>query len=433
MARPYSLDTQGQFTEKSLLAYRPMARAEWLLSQRVRTRLLGEGEGLFLANPAPAPFSGWVRMIATCLRDHYQSLEDPKTGARMKLYFEPGIEPWGRPQKPEDLSREDISATFPDNASNKIAKFWVVKLDGRTIQHLHLSTNGVEADPAPGPTTPEVRTDATGWPVSATWPGMPQPLFLEGSGDLAAVKVEGFAPRHVLADIRGQRGEARDRMRQERLQEVTATAEGPAVRQETPHTILWTQALRHPRLQWATRVVEIWKREPRARFTLRLNRLSSAAPEILYLDFPLPTGDTLPRLSSGGQSFTPFADQLAGTCRDYFAIDGWADYATSAGRWLWVSRDAPLITFGASPTLALRQAPPKDVHRLRAMLFNNFWYTNFVADEHGIMEFQFDLIWQKEANGPAPDLAEALAMDPAVLINPDGQEDPRVLRDLYQP
>jgi hypothetical protein len=262
---------------------------------------------------------------------------------------------------------------------------------------------------------------------------MPQPLFLEGSGDLAAVKVEGFAPRHVLADIRGQRGEARDRMRQERLQEVTATAEGPAVRQETPHTILWTQALRHPRLQWATRVVEIWKREPRARFTLRLNRLSSAAPEILYLDFPLPTGDTLPRLSSGGQSFTPFADQLAGTCRDYFAIDGWADYATSAGRWLWVSRDAPLITFGASPTLALRQAPPKDVHRLRAMLFNNFWYTNFVADEHGIMEFQFDLIWQKEANGPAPDLAEALAMDPAVLINPDGQEDPRVLRDLYQP
>jgi len=32
VAKPYSLDTQGQFTEKSILAYRPMARAEWLLS-----------------------------------------------------------------------------------------------------------------------------------------------------------------------------------------------------------------------------------------------------------------------------------------------------------------------------------------------------------------------------------------------------------------
>ena len=38
---------------------------------------------------------------------------DPATGARLKFYFEPGPL-WGRPQKPADLSREDVSATFPD-------------------------------------------------------------------------------------------------------------------------------------------------------------------------------------------------------------------------------------------------------------------------------------------------------------------------------
>jgi hypothetical protein len=433
VAKPYSLDTQAQFTEKSILAYRPMARAEWLLSQRARTRLLREGEGFFLANPTPAPFSGWVRMVATCLRDHSQTVEDPQTGARLKLYFEPGIQPWGRPQKPEDLSREDISATFPDRAPNQVAKFWVDQLEGNTVRRLRLSREPMKTETPANPTKPEIATDAQGWPVSARWPGLKPSLFLEGFGDFTAVKVNGFAPRHALADIRGREGEERERLRQEKLTEIAAQAGEKAAVQETPHTIVFTQALRHPRLQWATRVVELWKREPRARLTLRINRLSSAAPEIFYLAFPLPTGDVLPRLSSGGQPFTPFADQLPGTCRDYFAFDGWADYATPEGHWLWVSRDAPLVTFGSSPTLAKRQTPTKDPHRLLAMLFNNFWYTNFVADEHGIMEFQFDLVWRPGTEGRVADWAAALAGEPVMLINPQAPEDPRVLKNLFQP
>jgi hypothetical protein len=262
---------------------------------------------------------------------------------------------------------------------------------------------------------------------------MKKPLFLEGFGDLTAVKVKGFAPRHILADIRGLRGEALEKSRRANLEEVPAQEAEKTVVQENPHTILYTQALRHPRLQWAVRVLEVWKREPRARLTLRVNRLSSAAPEILYLAFPLPIDDVLPKLSNGGLTFTPFTDQLPGTCRDYFAIDGWADYHTSDGRWLWVSRDAPLIAFGASPTLALRNAPPKDAHRLMAMLFNNFWYTNFVADEHGIMEFQFDLVWRDKIEGSAADIAGVLESEPVMLINPGMNEDTRIMERLYRP
>ncbi len=209
VAKPYSLDTQGQFTEKSLLAYRPMARAEWLLSQRVRTQLAGEGEGLFLINPSPARYSGWVRLIASCLRDDYRSLQDPRTGAKMKLCFEPGVQPWGRPRGPEDLSREDISATFSDNAPNKIAKFWVEHVDGRSVQRLQLSRQEIDTDTtSDGGAGLEIKTDTMGWPTAAVWTGMKQPLFLPGVGDFVAVRVNGFAPRHILADIRGQEGEA---------------------------------------------------------------------------------------------------------------------------------------------------------------------------------------------------------------------------------
>ncbi len=67
------------------------------------------------------------------------------------------------------------------------------------------------------------------------------------------------------------------------------------------------------------------------------------------------------------------------------------------------------------------------------MVFNNFWYTNFVADEHGIMEFQFDLVWYPDAAGSAHDLAEALVTDPVVLLNPGTREDARVVENLYRP
>ena len=181
------------------------------------------------------------------------------------------------------------------------------------------------------------------------------------------------------------------------------------------------------------RQLEIWKREPRARLTFRLNRLSSFEPELLCVIHPLPCDGTLPRLSSGGTGFTPFTGQLAGTCRDYFAIDGWAHYSTPAGHWLWVTRDAPLITLdGPHPKSRLTQ-PPARTGRVLAILYDNSWYTNFQADSPGVMEFQFDLVWRKDLDVPPDSLADALTTDPVVLINPVAKEDPRVMKRLHEP
>ena len=80
IALPYSLDTQGQFSEKAILAFRPMARAEWLLGQRVRSRLANEPEGVYVANCSPLPWSGWVRIQRSALRGDYRSLEDAELG-----------------------------------------------------------------------------------------------------------------------------------------------------------------------------------------------------------------------------------------------------------------------------------------------------------------------------------------------------------------
>ena len=435
VALPYSLDTQGQFNEKARLAYRPMAKAEWLLAQRVRTRLINESEGLWLANPTKAPFSGWVKMLRTAFRDNYQSVEDPQTGQARPILGEPGLQPWGRPTKPEDLSPEDVAATFSDNVPNWQAKFWVEKLPANSVQQLRLSTRTVAETVATNPPPPTIEEDAQGWPAGATWPGMKKSLFLGGLGDFVAIKVSGFAPRWVNSDIWSAGGAQREKMRQEHFSEVPARVKGKATRQETPHTILYSQWLEHPRLKWAVRRVEIWKHESRARLTFRLNRISSLDPEIFYLAFPLPCDGVLPRFSSGGESFTPFYDQLPGTCRDYFAVDAWAHYPTPEGDWLWVTHDAPLVTLGGPQPLAKLRKVPERTALLMAMLYNNFWYTNFLGDSPGVMEFVFDLIWRGTIDGDAQAeaLAQSLTLEPVFQINPAAKESPLLIKHLYQP
>ena len=93
-------------------------------------------------------------------------------------------------------------------------------------------------------------------------------------------------------------------------------------------------------------MLELWKCEPRARITVSIDRLSSNAPEVLFLSFELPNALPLPVFSSGGVPYTPYRDQLSGIRRDYFAIDGWAHYGAAEGGWLWITRDAPLVAIG---------------------------------------------------------------------------------------
>lgn len=131
-------------------------------------------------------------------------------------------------------------------------------------------------------------------------------------------------------------------------------------------------------------------------------------------------------------TFTPYRDQLRGSCKDYYAIDGWADYATPDGHWLWVTRDAPLVAVGAPHVVELHEKEPAARHRILAMIFDNCWHTNFVGDSHGPMEFQFDLAWRASCEKPAA-TAEALAGDPLVTVTGAGREEKTLIETVYRP
>jgi len=388
VAVPDSADTIGQFMEKARLAYRSLALGEWLQAKLARNRLRDASPGFYVMNTAPLPHTGWVAVPTRAMRVEASGVD----------HYEPGMQPWSRPRTPADLSPENDPAVFPDTVPKQTAEFWVENLAPNSVE---LLKGG-----APVRETPELVKDPWGWPISVRWKGMGRPLFTQGLGDFLSVRPAGFAPRWTLADMSGGK--------HGQVEEVSATA-GEVQVVETGHTLIYKQKFVHPRLKRGTRTLEIWRTEPRVQLTITIYRLSSDDPESFYVAFPLPVQGVLPRLSEGGMPFTPFEDQLPGSCRDYFAIDGWADYATKDGHWFWVSRDVPLVTFHR-PEVWSRRTTPAPADRLLAVIFNNFWYTNFVGNENGSMEFQFDLLWKPSIPDPQA-LANTVASEPVVVQN----------------
>ena len=380
LGNPFSAFTLGHEAEKAGLAFRSLAKAEWLLSQRARTRWNEGPEGLYVANPADAEFHGWVPLLANAFRGvKYLSVEESETGTKSALE-----------QAPQ-------------------ARFWADLAPGATKRFL-LKTEAAAEEARPSSVA--VEKDALGWPSALRWAGMTTPLFVGGLGDFLAVGGKQRPPAERA--------------------ETWSKAEQAATGSETAHTLVFEQPVQHPRLAGMTRRLEVWKDQARVRLTVRFSRLSSMNPERFFLQFPLPTGSVLPKLSNGGLPFTAYEEVLGEGCRDYFAIDGWVHYATAQGDWLWVGHDSAMVTFGEHNVLAQRKEAPANPGRLLALLYDNLWYTNFPADRNGDMEFRFDLVWKAKIDQPARE-AEALMAEPVVLHNPATREDPIVQKRLYQP
>jgi hypothetical protein len=398
ISQPYSLDTLAQYVEKSDLAYRPMGAAEALLIRRTRARLSDLGPGVFAINATPAATSTWAKVTGPLQKSG--SLVDAKTGERCALRREGGS-----------------------------ALVWLERLEANAMRVFR--EDPAEAAAGPMGARPEIQLDADGWPRSAVWSGAAKPLFEGAPGEFIATGLIPPANRRTITQIHANPDkEKRDAVRKASLREAAATY-GKASQEENAKTLLFSQEIRHERLANAKRTLELWKQEPRARITVRFDRLSSLAPEVFHIGFTLPEGCPMPRFSSGGVPFTPYRDQLRGSCRDYFGIDGWAHYESAEGSWLWVTRDAPLVAVGSPHVVERHQEEPAQVSRILAMVFDNCWHTNFVADSHGTMEFRFELVWREKLAAPA-DLAAALATDPIVLVNPTGGQTQEEINDLYR-
>jgi hypothetical protein len=120
--------------------------------------------------------------------------------------------------------------------------------------------------------------------------------------------------------------------------------------------------------------------------------------ESAHLALPLSIPDGVVRLDEGEAVVEAERNQLAGSCRDFVGVHSAVDVS---GRDYGVSvatLDAPLIELGAMTderqnAARVRSWPEKVVPgtTLYAYLLNNYWHTNYKADQEGPLRFRFAL------------------------------------------
>ena len=426
IGRPHDLDVLGQYNEKSRYAYHAVALAKLLLSQRAGNIFYQEEQGYYLVNTAPEAWSGWVNIPATALREHLEALRDVKSNHVFPIERRYGFASFSRANSPDDISPESDQGTIADHVPGNTVRFWVDNLPGYSSLRLVRADSNNLSPPETIAST--VKTDEHGWLISAQWGD--QVLFDRPQGNFVSVEFPQFNGRWQYGELlHGDKSR-----RAEALSWNHAEPAGKTTVEETPYSIRYTQSLKHSRLKWLTRTLEIEKARPHARLTVRLYRTTSELPEWFFIGSSLAVeGNVMPLASCGGVPFTPFADQLPGTCRDYFAIDSWLAYPSGDEQHLWISHDAPLVTFGERPEPLLRRnEPPEMMNSIYAMVYDNTWLTNFLCDQHGIMEFRFDLTLRPGSDSPTK-LAETILSEPVFINNAELHESELYRKHLHQP
>jgi alpha-mannosidase len=115
-------------------------------------------------------------------------------------------------------------------------------------------------------------------------------------------------------------------------------------------------------------------------------------PEATYLLFPFNIPGAQARFDTGGVPIRPHLDQIPGTCRDYFTVQGWVDFNNEEMGVTIAIPENPMVQLGDFH-FAHNQS---EVHLERAMFLgwvtNNYWETNFPGMQPGTVTARYHIL-----------------------------------------
>ena len=130
-----------------------------------------------------------------------------------------------------------------------------------------------------------------------------------------------------------------------------------------------------------------------------LDKTAVRAKESAHVAFPFNLPDATVRVDEGAAIVVPERDQLDGSCRDFIGVHSAVDLSAGGVGVSVATLDAPLMELGAITDE--RQDPKARVRAWRAetaagstvyaYLLNNYWHTNYKADQEGVLVFRFAL------------------------------------------
>jgi hypothetical protein len=85
----------------------------------------------------------------------------------------------------------------------------------------------------------------------------------------------------------------------------------------------------------------------------------------------------------------PEEDQMPGACKNWFTVNRWIDVSGEEHGVTWATVHAPLVEVGAitAETPWIEQLEPSQT--LYSYVMNNYWFTNYKADQEGPTPFRY--------------------------------------------
>jgi alpha-mannosidase len=133
------------------------------------------------------------------------------------------------------------------------------------------------------------------------------------------------------------------------------------------------------------------RQEKRIELLVSFRKAQLADPEADYVAFPFSApGARIVYEAQGGET-TPGVQQLPGSSTDWQTIQNYASVRGKDGQILFSSDEAPLVMWGDlnmgkwMPTMVI------DRPHIYSFALNNYWVTNFLADQFGEIVFRYSL------------------------------------------
>ncbi|MCR4395563.1 MAG: hypothetical protein NUW07_02370 [Candidatus Saccharicenans sp.] len=138
--------------------------------------------------------------------------------------------------------------------------------------------------------------------------------------------------------------------------------------------------------------------EGRIDFLNRLDKLKVREKEGVHLAFPFRLPQAEVRLDLGWATANPFFEEIPGACLDFFSVQKAVSLSRPEVSLTWVTPDVPLVEIGdltderragGFPRVWKKELLPSTT--LISYALNNYWHTNYKADQEGEIELRYTL------------------------------------------
>lgn len=129
-----------------------------------------------------------------------------------------------------------------------------------------------------------------------------------------------------------------------------------------------------------------------------IEKLAVREKEGVHLAFPfsIPNGQIRYDVANG--IVRPEVEQLNGACKNFFSVQNWVDVSNAVDGITWATVDAPLIEIGAITAEQAWMTTIAPAPAIYSYVMNNYWHTNYKADQEGLVQFRYSIQPHAEFN-----------------------------------